>query len=678
MEHIPSIQGSFPLNVPLLDLSPTYGEQPRGFHGFREFPALSGHDIDELGSQGSDTMATLGMLQSWLFFGLLTEAFGGKPSHLKHAEFVTTCDGGEKKITTRALQKYFFYWRARRWHGKRAEVTRHANEVDQCLALASSVIEKFAVQHDYLRNDGLFCGSQVDLILLSIATVGEWVSKARRDTVQFTEANTQNFRPLGWHLPFLNKALEQSGWCIGERKMLMRECNTTCLYYLSTIERSGLGKDHTGCDESGCTALQMRYSEYQPLHVCLHHNRTHCLRQGPRIRQVADILDRGSVPLIRVSSDGKCNLLALDNDDDLEYVAISHVWSDGMGNPKENKLNMCTLQHIQHLVNNLFDPERRPIPFWIDTMCIPPQEHHFTKHKESRKQGIAQMAQIYANASKVLVLDRWLQQVSSKVSLTEIAVRIRHAPWTTRIWMLQEGRLSESLYFQFKDGVVSSAYLDDFVRDQRNLVHVSNLMDSMSNTEVLSNECATWILRAFAYLYEIDPMIKHYGQLGPQQDEAEEELRLHALSILTERAELEPIWNRWGVLIENHGLNKDLGDADEHVHTDIRVQRVDLVSEYGANIMSKIKGQGYQHIVRSGNGLNQDQYPSASLLFDVVRSFKDRTTSRKEDEVICLGILLRIKNMSAVTDIEPLSWRWRVALKATISSHIQCVARRYG
>jgi hypothetical protein len=669
MEHIPTTRSSVRLQVPLLDTTLEYGDQPRGFTGFRDFPALSGYDIRTIDVRGDDSTGALRFLQSWLFFGLLVEAFGGTPAHLKLDEFVTTSTGGDTKIVTTAmLQKYFFYWRARRWHDERGKVVRHANEVDKCLALASAVLEVIAIQDASLYSNALDTWAPRSVVLLSIATVGEWISKARRSAVQYTDTDEIYSEQPVWKLPIVDKFLDSRGWCIGERSQLMQNCNTTCLYYLSTIDHSRTDRDHSSCSELGCTALQLNYGTYEPLHICPPETRAKCSRSGPRIRDVAGIIDNDAIPLIRVDSNGVFDMLALSEGPRRKYVAISHVWSDGLGNPRENKLNDCTLRHVQKLVNALYAPENHPVAFWIDTICIPPQRYHFTKHGDSRKRGINLMAQIYANADKVLVLDRWLQQVDfkSRISLselTEITVRIRHAPWTTRVWTLQEGRLSQNLYFQFKHGTVTAAECLDAILAQRNLLHASSLLGLMTDDDVMGNKCAMWVLRALTTIRQIIPSIEYYASLSPQDDADEEELRLGALEKLEARKDLEPIWQRWGPLIHQRGLEQTLGDIDYHVQADLFAERIDMVSDYGGAVMNMISGQGYRHIVQSGNALRQDAYSSASLFCDLANGFRARTTSRREDEVLCLAILLRYKNLHRILSIEPIPWRWNNVIR---------------
>lgn len=52
------------------------------------------------------------------------------------------------------------------------------------------------------------------------------------------------------------------------------------------------------------------------------------------------------------------------------------------------------------------------------------------------------MAETYDLADEVLVLDNTLQKKSRRIRTIELNRRVRKAPWSTRIWTLQKGRLS--------------------------------------------------------------------------------------------------------------------------------------------------------------------------------------------------------------------------------------------
>jgi hypothetical protein len=52
-----------------------------------------------------------------------------------------------------------------------------------------------------------------------------------------------------------------------------------------------------------------------------------------------------------------------------KYICISHVWSDGLGNPHANAFPMCQYDRVSHMLETLYPGEE--VPFWIDTICVP-------------------------------------------------------------------------------------------------------------------------------------------------------------------------------------------------------------------------------------------------------------------------------------------------------------------
>ncbi|RDW64369.1 uncharacterized protein DSM5745_09780 [Aspergillus mulundensis] len=142
-----------------------------------------------------------------------------------------------------------------------------------------------------------------------------------------------------------------------------------------------------------------------------------------------------------------------------EYVAISHVWADGKGNPRANALPQCQLDRIQRLVGEIRWEGRKAmrgppgsdgVGFWMDTLCIPVG----AEWKHLRDKAITTMRRIYAEAKAVLVLDDWLQEVRSDAAPLDLMTRIYQSNWIKRLWTHQEGFLPKALWFQFKDKAV--------------------------------------------------------------------------------------------------------------------------------------------------------------------------------------------------------------------------------
>ena len=111
----------------------------------------------------------------------------------------------------------------------------------------------------------------------------------------------------------------------------------------------------------------------------------------------------------------------------------------------------------------MFPPKEWPVPFWIDTLCVP-------LHESSRKRSLEHMEWIYKSASKVLVLDRRLLDVSANgMSAEEIGLRIMCSAWARRLWTLQEGSFQSRVFYRFKDTLYSYDNLNKEVMNKHAL-----------------------------------------------------------------------------------------------------------------------------------------------------------------------------------------------------------------
>jgi hypothetical protein len=116
-------------------------------------------------------------------------------------------------------------------------------------------------------------------------------------------------------------------------------------------------------------------------------------------------------------------------------------------------------------VNKQFPDRQGPIPFWMDTLCIPVAKDKAPEFKRAKERAIEHMEGIYKSATKVLVLDRTLLRVSSHgMSPEEIGLRIMCSGWARRLWTLQEGLFQAQVHYQFADTAHAYQQLNEAVR----------------------------------------------------------------------------------------------------------------------------------------------------------------------------------------------------------------------
>ncbi|PBK91634.1 hypothetical protein ARMGADRAFT_968454 [Armillaria gallica] len=202
------------------------------------------------------------------------------------------------------------------------------------------------------------------------------------------------------------------------------------------------------CEPTIQNGMTVDPTTYKPEHVT---PGCSCEYLKPSLDSICRFLDDNKVPV--VFFDGSD--LQVRSASGTPYVAISHVWADGLGSTTEEGLPRCQVERLAGLASKLI-PDGA---FWQDGLCIPEERVH-------RNLAIALMAETYADADKVLVLDGGLR-TACKVSSPkeECLLRIATSGWMQRIWTLQEGMLGHELHFEVMDGIIDCTHFngDSFV-----------------------------------------------------------------------------------------------------------------------------------------------------------------------------------------------------------------------
>ncbi|KAI1366247.1 hypothetical protein F5Y08DRAFT_327459 [Xylaria arbuscula] len=340
--------------------------------------------------------------------------------------------------------------------------------------------------------------------------------------------------------------LKDQGWCSGEiMAFTSRGLSLSSFYLLPSRRRRPDWRGHSKCSMTVCNAYHVDDRTYQTLHAesgckCKHH-----------------------------IQDGR-------------YVAISHVRSDGMGNTRGNTLPCCLLRDLQFRVNRLYPEASGPIPFWIDTLCVP--------RIEQQKKAIRGLVQVYSCAEKVLVIDKTLQSIWwENASPYEAYLFNGICPWTTRLWTFQEAWLAKSVWFDFAHSPVEWFDLSDRWQDGEGplKLHPSDLTSKHDGHSI----CIAHLRKALNL---------HNGISRPavcQQDQkAHKKLAVHPTA-------------------QDHQLVDWLGRCD----------RLDPVWWDATEAYLRLR--------------TSKQHPS---LCDILQALAGRKTSRQDDESICLANILNI------------------------------------
>ena len=271
------------------------------------------------------------------------------------------------------------------------------------------------------------------------------------------------------------------GWCPSDiARAEAKYLSIQSLFLVRMLDKSLPRRDHSQCTDSFCNLYQINMGEYEARHQ---HEGCSCEQLEVDSDHLSEILRKDNCyPLLRLEGDLH-NLRAelVEYSDQTPYVAISHVWADGLGNPNANSLHRCKLLHLRELVTGVTesDPEKTwkasetPL-IWLDTLCCPAQDG------EGKQTAIEKIRLVYRQAKHVLVLDAGLMSYSAFTQeVPEFLARVFTSSWMRRLWTLQEGALAKSLYFQSADKALSLGDLGGAIikLGSTSMRHKSILMD---------------------------------------------------------------------------------------------------------------------------------------------------------------------------------------------------------
>lgn len=407
--------------------------------------------------------AATAFLQQWLFFGLLHAVFGNVANF---QDYIDVDETGTKYVHTRNLFAHANKWArklpSRNWDSRRGINTRH---MSRCLEAASGTLDTARCQSETPLNR---------FFLLSLSSLGEFIAHVLEDLSSrhlemthitwgppFMESRIAASYPehaiIGDKLDILSYAMAKKGWCPRAVAILQNpDVDIQNRYFASLLRNIQGGRGtHKGCSQTRCIASQVEKSTYRTVHDSAGCN---CHFHGFDSAEVGRIVQDGCLPLM-VWDRTKKVLNLIPGGFDLVYVAISHVWSDGLGNPDGNAMPQCQLEALDELVQRLYPSETAQIPFWIDTLCCPVSD------MEARKTAIRKMRDTYTYADTVLVLDKSLRSTNmAGRSIHELGLYIASSGWCSRLWTLQEGALPDTLLFQFSDGTMDARKLNKQIK----------------------------------------------------------------------------------------------------------------------------------------------------------------------------------------------------------------------
>jgi hypothetical protein len=454
MDHLPHGDHPLDLKIPYLCKKPYEHEKD-----WLEYPATQGFNLDHLRLYlfhyySPDVLAPF--LQSWLYFGLL---FAVLPFRPNVNEFLEDDEKGGKIITTAKLPIVFERWKQHAKHLSKEETLSLWQKNVSVLKEARTTILYIADWPDSM----LLSTSPVPPVSremgLSFAILGRALELANAQILK--PGAPADLFEWGDGSLFLEH-MEAKGWCPFLVAGLAKIVNIDGSYFASTIGPPRVRRNHRRCTDEKCMYRNNGIQHVTP--TC------ECSMFSPDIDKMKQILGENKLPLLRFVTNrhGKgAELEVVAGEDGTKYVAMSHVWNDGLGNFDGNSMPACQLSRIQRAVNGIYSDELAAqdinvdsIPFWMDTLLIP----NDPKLEEIKNATIVNMTQIYKKAKDVLVIDSEVATCSLTSEPQSVLHRILLSNWLRRLWTLQEGVFAESIHFLLSDGTTS---LGALMYDQR-------------------------------------------------------------------------------------------------------------------------------------------------------------------------------------------------------------------
>jgi hypothetical protein len=424
-------------------------------------------------------------MQTWLYFGLLSATLGPMWTSGMQQSFLESGPKGERWLNTQCLQSIVadwagyvaevpdgLRWKAKLWMWQKQDAriasawfrSIRGLSTIECRDEVHKKYEQFREAMTLIRSVMLFCqrleteATPLDQVL-ALTALGSFLTTTWIRIYQhFYQKPPENLVSLdvgkAMTSTFFHSHMLKMNWCPSDICRIMGKGGFASLWYHANMRPPRADKDHSACPEEFCLRCQIdKTADYKLSHVkpgC------QCGLISADLEDLRPVVDAGGIPVFSLDAENAKKdaqqTLNVQDSKSAPYVAISHVWAEGLGNKTDNALHSC------QLVGRLFDLVRRlPVPeahsraLWIDTICVPV----YKRDGELHAKAMNMMKDTYRSAAEVLVLDAYLQSFQIKdASPLEAFSRVVNSSWMQRLWTLQEGRLAQTLYFQFQDGPV--------------------------------------------------------------------------------------------------------------------------------------------------------------------------------------------------------------------------------
>ncbi|KAL9090252.1 MAG: hypothetical protein Q9159_002057 [Coniocarpon cinnabarinum] len=467
------------IKVPyLVDLYPNLAFDPDN-DTFVKYLTRVGFDLSRLRSstpQRFTNLQTMCILQSWIFFGLSLESASDAGIPLEHSDLIReqlfgVAEGLQVQHCLDTRKMPALLCELERKSQPESCDPEWRQQTGQNLVQRLSLLATFwrSLFRDFesvtfVAKDESLAGnlSTAKRVLLSAAVVSEFFESQASslwdqantpvDTgPRYLPDSTRLFPPgLDW---IKGRLLWRAGWCSKEvDEFLHKSQKVSRLYTLTFIEQQPR-LNHDACAKKRAKAC--RYDHVNEARYRSKH-RPSCARdtcklwgpEGEALSSLLQTLDAGFTPVIVFEDrdlSSSTPSIKCAQERSRPYVAISHVWQDGLGNVSQNALPLCQLRELQKWVNELYAEDQWPVAFWIDTICVPLDRTY-------RRKAIKSMYRVYSDADRVLVIEATLLSLNvAQTHPTKLLLATSTNKWVRRLWTLQEAMQAKQLYYRYSD-----------------------------------------------------------------------------------------------------------------------------------------------------------------------------------------------------------------------------------
>lgn len=275
------------------------------------------------------------LVQAWLYFGIIHAI---TRILINMSDFLVQNASSRIRVNTRHLPRYLESWRcniSRYWNDMLCEYSKN---LDGFLDVVSEIISMLAHLNKNLICPEVQFSIQVLWATLIAIKLNIFPNSAITKHLQYEEC-----------MQTLRNHLVGKKWCPSDINRLEQSVSSLTLYHMSASAARLSTRNHSRCEEKNCRGLQRVDKSFSPRHVyqgCL------CDLIGIKKVKLVEMTDTGSWPVLKYSDRYGLEVYAVQvGTNDTPYVAISHVWANGLGNPNSNEMHHCQIARIQEQVN---------------------------------------------------------------------------------------------------------------------------------------------------------------------------------------------------------------------------------------------------------------------------------------------------------------------------------------